>query len=266
MDRPARRQIIPSPQRAPERCSFAGPFHACASGNRSGAVVGPGLKATARGRGALPAGAIRARVALNRPSVLLRPKIHSSLNASYLDQGLNSQSASAVDGTVQNGPLEGVRQGLFSTSKSSKLLDITMRIFVVCVLLLVVPPLALVGFKQFQSFRNESREMSKSSAGLPGEVLFFNASWCGPCRQMKPIVTQLRHQGYRLRDVDVDKHRSLAQKYGIHAVPTFVFVEHGCEVKRFSGGTSSENLRKLCSSPAYRQLAHSQSHSRRSRD
>lgn len=85
----------------------------------------------------------------------------------------------------------------------------------------------------------------------PGEVLFFNASWCGPCRQMKPIVSQLRRQGYRLRDIDVDKNRSLAQKYGISGIPTFVFIKNGSEVHRFSGGTSADQLRKLCSNSAY---------------
>jgi len=65
-------------------------------------------------------------------------------------------------------------------------------------------------------------------------------------------VARLRGQGYRMRDLDVDKNRALAQKYGIRSIPTFVFVENGAEVNRFSGGTSVENLRKLCSSPVYR--------------
>jgi thioredoxin-like negative regulator of GroEL len=126
-----------------------------------------------------------------------------------------------------------------------------MRNLIGCILLLVVPPMALITFKQFQSFHKESGQMSESRAKMPGEVLFFNASWCGPCRQMKPIVAQMRRQGYRMRDVDIDKNRTLAQKYGIRSIPTFVFVEQGCEVSRFSGGTSPENLRKLCSNGAY---------------
>jgi thioredoxin-like negative regulator of GroEL len=55
-----------------------------------------------------------------------------------------------------------------------------------------------------------------------------------------------------MKDVDVDQHRELAEKYGIRAVPTFVFLENGTEVNRFSGGTSPEHLRTLCSSEAYR--------------
>jgi thioredoxin-like negative regulator of GroEL len=127
-----------------------------------------------------------------------------------------------------------------------------MRTVIGCVLLFVVPPIALIAVKQFHSLRNESQQPSESRANMPSEVLFFNASWCGPCRQMKPIVAQMRRQGYRMRDVDIDKNRTLAQKYGIRAVPTFVFVEQGCEVRRFSGGTSPENLKTLCSNRGYR--------------
>jgi thiol-disulfide isomerase/thioredoxin len=119
-----------------------------------------------------------------------------------------------------------------------------MRTVIACLLLFVVPPLAML-VKHYQGFQIESP--SDLHLQGPREVLFFNASWCGPCRQMKPIVAQLRRQGYHVRDVDVDKNRTLAQKYGIRAIPTFVFVEQGSEVNRFSGGTSPENLRKLCS-------------------
>ncbi len=128
-----------------------------------------------------------------------------------------------------------------------------MRIFLACLLLLVAPVLLVVVVKGYQQYQAQQFEQQKASSApqAPGEVLFFNASWCGPCRQMKPIVTQLRRQGYHLRDVDVDQNKSLAHKYAIHGIPTFVFVKNGTEVHRFSGGTSAENLRKLCSSPAY---------------
>jgi thioredoxin 1 len=123
-----------------------------------------------------------------------------------------------------------------------------MRIYVACFLLLVAPIAIVFGYRHYEGLQ---RAGDSPTWKTRGEVLFFNATWCGPCRQMKPIVTSLRRQGYRLRDVDVDRNRELAEKYGIRAVPTFVFLENGSEVNRFSGGTTSEQLRDLCSSAAY---------------
>ena len=118
-----------------------------------------------------------------------------------------------------------------------------MRMLIVCLLLLIVPTTLVIVYKSYEATRIEE---SRPPISFGQEVLFFNASWCGPCRQMKPIVAQMRSQGYHLRDVDVDRNRALAQQYGIRAVPTFVFLEKGREVDRFSGGTSSENLRRKC--------------------
>ncbi|HTM54020.1 MAG TPA: thioredoxin family protein [Pirellulales bacterium] len=122
-----------------------------------------------------------------------------------------------------------------------------MRLAIICLLLFLTPVAALLGYKNYQQFQAQQLAEEKAAAtGAPREVLFFNASWCGPCRHMKPIVAQLKGQGYRLRDVDVDRNRALAQKYGVHGIPTFVFLQNGKEQHRFSGGTSIERLKSLC--------------------
>lgn len=129
-----------------------------------------------------------------------------------------------------------------------------MRLIIACALLLFLGPIAAtLGMKEYEKYqaRQELQMRAGGNWHARGEVLFFNASWCGPCRQMKPIVASLRAEGYHLRDIDVDHQRPLAAKYGISAVPTFVFVENGREVNRFSGGRSPDSLRSLCSSPAY---------------
>ena len=123
-----------------------------------------------------------------------------------------------------------------------------MRIYILCLLLVVAPIAGVFGLRHYRALERERQRVPWSTRG---EVLFFNATWCGPCRQMKPIVSNMRRQGFHMRDVDVDRHRELAEKYSVRAVPTFVFLENGSEVNRFSGGTTPEHLRRLCSSPAY---------------
>ena len=125
-----------------------------------------------------------------------------------------------------------------------------MRIYIACVLLMIAPVLGLIAWKQYE-FLQADRQL-QPQWHQRGEVLFFNATWCPPCRHMKPIVASLKREGYRMRDLNVDSHRDLAQKYGVSAVPTFVFLENGAEVNRFSGGTSAEHLRSLCSDGSYR--------------
>ncbi len=128
-----------------------------------------------------------------------------------------------------------------------------MRVVIGCVLMFVAPILVIMGVKQYQQLQHV-RAMKVQAGGdwtKRGEVLFFNASWCGPCKQMKPIVASLRREGYHMRDIDIDGNQTMAGKYGISSVPTFVFVENGSEVYRFSGGTSADRLRKMCSDASY---------------
>ena len=44
------------------------------------------------------------------------------------------------------------------------------------------------------------------------EVKFFNATWCGPCQQMKPHVDKLNKEGYSIESVDIDENPTLADK------------------------------------------------------
>lgn len=80
---------------------------------------------------------------------------------------------------------------------------------------------------------------------LPGKILFFSASWCPACRHADPTYQELRNAGYPIRKVDVDSNQSLAQKYGIHSIPQFVYVVDGHEKRRVSGAASAGRLKRM---------------------
>lgn len=76
----------------------------------------------------------------------------------------------------------------------------------------------------------------------------FWATWCGPCLQMAPPVSQLADE-YKDRaivaKVDVDKNPDISNKYDISAIPTFIVFNQGEEVMRYTGSTTIKGLRSM---------------------
>ena len=72
----------------------------------------------------------------------------------------------------------------------------------------------------------------------------FWASWCGPCRELGPVVDAL---GEELTDVkvvkiNVDEERELAKKYRIFSIPTLVVIKDGQPVNKSVGVKSREEI------------------------
>lgn len=76
----------------------------------------------------------------------------------------------------------------------------------------------------------------------------FFATWCGPCKQMHPVLEQLKaSEGENLRIIklDVDKNEALAGAYGIQSVPTLMLFRNGELLWRQSGAMSLADLKAL---------------------
>jgi len=92
------------------------------------------------------------------------------------------------------------------------------------------------------NFNTEVLESDK-----PVLVDFF-ATWCGPCKMMAPIVDELSKElegQAKIFKVDVDKEDTLASKYGIMSIPTFMVVKNGKIVFQEAGGKSKNELKAL---------------------
>ena len=82
-----------------------------------------------------------------------------------------------------------------------------------------------------------------SSAVASDAILInFTSPHCGPCRAMKPTLSELERAGIPVRHVDVTKESSLAHRYGIRKTPTYVIVAAGKELTRLVGIQSAKQL------------------------
>lgn len=79
-------------------------------------------------------------------------------------------------------------------------------------------------------------------------ILYFTATWCGPCKMFKPVVQQVSSElEVGIVYVDVDQQRDMAMKYGISSVPTILVENDGNVVYRNSGVMSKPQLTQVLS-------------------
>ena len=77
-------------------------------------------------------------------------------------------------------------------------------------------------------------------------LLDFTATWCGPCREMRPAIDALSAKGYRVKPSDIDESPELAKRYEVHSVPTFVMVDpKGRELARTEGFQPATQLAEM---------------------
>ena len=76
----------------------------------------------------------------------------------------------------------------------------------------------------------------------------FFAIWCGPCKQMHPVLEQLKQElgdSIRIVKLDVDKNETLANFYRIQSVPTLMLFRSGQVVWRQSGAMRLNDLKAV---------------------
>ncbi|MGM0351035.1 MULTISPECIES: thioredoxin family protein [Streptomyces] len=81
-------------------------------------------------------------------------------------------------------------------------------------------------------------------AGLP-VLVQFTAEWCGPCRQLAPVLRDIaREEGDRLKVVqlDVDRNPATTIAYGVLATPTLMVFRGGEPVRSMVGARPKRRL------------------------
>ena len=84
----------------------------------------------------------------------------------------------------------------------------------------------------------------------PVVVADFNASWCPPCRQLKPKLIKLSQEfkgKIHFVDIDADKAKPLASQYGVNGIPDIRFFLNGTPAPNpgFKGNQPIETIRPM---------------------
>jgi len=106
--------------------------------------------------------------------------------------------------------------------------------------------LTLETFKE-KVFDFENNEKWNYKGEIPA-IIDFYADWCGPCKQVAPIMEELANE-YNgkviIYKVDTDAEQQLAGMFGIQSIPSILFIPVGEQPQMAMGALPKESFVKI---------------------
>lgn len=75
-------------------------------------------------------------------------------------------------------------------------------------------------------------------------LLDFYADWCGPCRMVGPIVSEIADErnDIKVGKINVDEQSELVAQFGVMSIPTLVVIKDGKIVNKSVGARPKDDI------------------------
>ena len=103
-----------------------------------------------------------------------------------------------------------------------------------------------------QSVNDANFETEVLNSSVPVVVDFW-AEWCGPCKQLSPVIDELATEmngKVKIVKVNIDESPNAPTKYGVRGIPTLLLFKDGKVVDSRVGGAPKGQLQQWIESKA----------------